>query len=453
MGYDTPAALYKMVPVEEALEKVLSEVRSTKASFQCGISQCVGHVLDQDVVAPAAIPDKALSIMDGFAVQAGDDTKEFAVVGENRAGNVDDDLVVSKGGCCYITTGSPLPRGSDAVVMIEDTKTSTAADGKRVMEVLGDAVKNMAVGHNVRQIGSDMALGEVVLGKGKLLESADIGILASLGFQSVAVVSKPLAAFMSTGDEVVDVGTGREASRKGRHQIYDANRPVLLSCAQPYCSEVMDLGITGDDQARLELSFQKAVDNNVDVLVTSGGVSMGDSDLIKPILEQKGKVHFGKVMMKPGKPLTFATVEGREKGRKLLVFGLPGNPVSSFVTFNLVVVPALRKLAGWTNPRLRRMGVRTADKIAMDPKRPEYHRVTLSLPPLDPFSYGCKDEDNGNKCSEPLVLVAHSTGFQRSSRLLSLRSANGLVEVPQGSGHIPAGATVSCLLIKGGDFF
>ena len=154
--------------------------------------------------------------------------------------------------------------------------------------------------------------------------------------------------------------------------------------------------------------------------------------------------------MKPGKPLTFATVEvggaGGEGTRQMLVFGLPGNPVSSFVTFNLVVVPCLRKLAGWGRPELARIAVRTADDLAMDPRRPEYHRVALSPPAASPFSFSRGGEDGG----QDLALVAHSTGFQRSSRLVSLRGASGLVEVPQGKGSIPAGATVSCLLLPSG---
>lgn len=295
-------------------------------------------------------------------------------------------------------------------------------------------------GQHVRQVGSDMEKGEVIFDSGKLLEAVDVGMLASLGIRSVKVFKKPLAAFMSTGDEVVDIQSSKE---KGKHQIFDANRPILCAAAQPYCERVIDLGIAGDTQERLESLFQKAMADKVDVLVTSGGVSMGDSDLIKPILESKGKVHFGKVKMKPGKPLTFATIE--EGDHKLLVFALPGNPVSSFVTFNLIVIPALRKLSGWTSPHSTRLQVRTGGPIEMDPKRPEYHRAALSWSKPGQFSVL---ENPSPSDSENAVLIAHSTGNQRSSRLLSLRNAQALLEIPQGSGIVPAGTLLSAILIS-----
>lgn len=212
-----------------------------------------------------------------------------------------------------------------------------------------------------------------------------------------------------------------------------------------YCGEVLDLGIAGDTQEGLESLFKQAMEAKVDVLVTSGGVSMGDSDLIKPILEKEGHVHFGKVKMKPGKPLTFATLEQQQ--HKMMVFGLPGNPVSSFVTFHLVVIPALRKLAGWGKPNLTRIFVRAAEDFVMDHKRPEYHRVTLRWDEPQPFGV----IDGGLGCLTPstssLLPMATSTGNQISSRLTSLRGAHALMEVPQGQGIIRKGSVLSALLL------
>eukprot|EP00878_Enallax_costatus_P031872 GHUV01034930.1.p1 GENE.GHUV01034930.1~~GHUV01034930.1.p1 ORF type:complete len:185 (+),score=66.12 GHUV01034930.1:387-941(+) len=164
---------------------------------------------------------------------------------------------------------------------------------------------------------------------------------------------------------------------------------------------------------------------------------MGDRDLLKPLLERKGQVHFGRVCMKPGKPLTFATLDLQD-GRKLLVFGLPGNPVSSFVCFNLVVVPALRKMSGWPQPQLRRIQVITTSALKLDPERPEYHRVVLQ--------YGRLPESCA-AASGQLGWYATSTGNQISSRLLSARSANALLELPKAEGVVEAGSTVSALLI------
>jgi len=350
--------------------------------------------------------------------------------------------------------------------MIEDTEKvadndeeeGAAGEAPRRKRVRMDPtmVASLRPWHNVREVGSDMAAGEPVLRRGKLLQPSDVGTLASLGIGTITVFPKPRAAFMSTGDEVVDVAprdnaanSSSEEGGKGAHQIWDANRPILLAGARPYCSEVVDLGIAGDTQARLERLFRQATERRCQVLVTSGGVSMGDSDLIKPILESKGTVHFGKVKMKPGKPLTFATLVA-EDGHKMMVFGLPGNPVSSFVTFNLVVLPVLRTLAGWADPHPTRIAVKTAEAIAMDAKRPEYHRATLSWGSRKAFQVDSPSSagEDKDEAKEGLVLVAHSTGNQRSSRLLSLRDAHCLLEVPQGKGEIPAGSLVSALLIN-----
>jgi len=166
--------------------------------------------------------------------------------------------------------------------------------------------------------------------------------------------------------------------------------------------------------------------HKTDVLITTGGVSMGDLDLIQPILLKLGKVHFGRVLMKPGKPLTFATVE--VDGRTKLVFGLPGNPVSTIVTFFLVCLPSLRKLAGFSNPYLPEVQAKTTEPLELDPERPEYHRCVL------------KWKDGG--------FVAESTGKQTSSRLLSMRSANGLLKLPQSSGSLPSGTTVTAICLN-----
>jgi gephyrin len=194
--------------------------------------------------------------------------------------------------------------------------------------------------------------------------------------------------------------------------------------------EPVDLGIARDDQVDLDRRIHAGL-VTADILVTSGGVSMGELDYVKSILEAAGTVQFGRLRMKPGKPLTFATVE--VDGRRRLIFGLPGNPVSSLVTFYLLGVPALRKLAGWPDPHLRRIQVYLGQPLPLDNYRPEYHRAILEWDAR-------ADGGRGG-------LVAQSTGNQASSRLLSMRSANALLELPQGEGILPAGAAVSALLI------
>jgi gephyrin len=277
----------------------------------------------------------------------------------------------------------------------------------------------------VRPIGYDVAVGQEVLPAGARLGPAEVGLLATVGVAQVAVYPAPRVAILSSGDELVEAG-----APLGPGQIHDSNRPTLAAAVAALGGVVVDLGIAGDAQASLAAAVARGLEE-ADILLTSGGVSMGNLDLIKPLLDSIGVVHFGRLRMKPGKPCTFATVA--RKGRRRLVFGLPGNPVSSLVTFYLLGAPALRKLAGWENPRLTRVQVCLGEPLRLDPYRPEYHRATVRWE-------ASLHEGRG-------ALLADSTGNQASSRLLSMRSANALLELPQREGVLPAGAIVTALLI------
>jgi gephyrin len=317
----------------------------------------------------------------------------------------------------YITTGAPLPPGSDAVVMVEETQELPARDGVPYVRI----GKRVQPGADVRPIGYDLAAGEVVLPAGSRLGPAELGLLATAGQTQIAVVRRPRVAVISTGDELMDAALPLEPGK-----IRDSNRPTLLAAVATAGGEPLDGGVAADDQAQLTARLWAAL-AEADILLTSGGVSMGNLDYVKPLLERAGMVHFGRLRMKPGKPLTFATVEVAERRR--LVFGLPGNPVSSLVTFYLLAVPAIRKLGGWSDPTLRRVQVRLAQPLPLDAYRPEYHRAIVAW-----------DDEVGG-------LAARSTGNQASSRLLSMRSANALLKLPQGEGVLPAGAAVDALLI------
>ena len=262
----------------------------------------------------------------------------------------------------YITTGAPLPLGADAVVESEQTEAGAAGAGSVRVK------RRSAPGQDVRAIGSDAAAGEVLLRRGDVLGDAELGALAMGGFPGALVWPRPTVAVASTGSELREP-RGEEAGAAGGAplrpgEVYDANRQVLLSAAaDPLCggAEAIDYGAWRDEAGPLEALLRRALaDEGVDVLVTSGGVSMGDRDLMKPLLARLGRVHFGRLLMKPGKPTTFATVEreratGAAAARPLLVFALPGNPCSAFVTFHLLVAPALRKLGGWLCPEPRRV--------------------------------------------------------------------------------------------------
>eukprot|EP00898_Chlorokybus_atmophyticus_P001754 jgi/Chlat1/257/Chrsp1S03145 len=419
------SSAYPLMSVAQATEAVLSAI-STLQPKRVPLSEALGSVLAEDVYAPEPLPPFPASIKDGYAVVSSDGPGEYPVIAEMRAG-VAPGVSVKPGEVAYITTGGPMPPGADAVLMVERTVDVPAASGNSAHHVrrvkILDAVKP---GQDVRPVGSDIAQGETVLQAGERLMPSEIGILATVGASVVSVVPQPLVAVLSTGDELVETASS-----------------------------------LGPGQA-LEGKLQQALAAGANILLTTGGVSMGDRDLVKPLLERRGNVHFGRVLMKPGKPLTFASVSGESS--PLYAFGLPGNPVSAAVTFSLVVLPAVRKLAGWRNPQLRRQAghhhiassqcvlhivciadyahacgvgaknrvrVRLANDIALDHERPEYHRATLQWETVDGYD----------------GLVAYSTGRQISSRLLSMRNATALLELPRASGILKSGTMVSALLI------
>jgi gephyrin len=404
-----------MVSVADALAMVLAQAAALE-TVAVPLAAAQGYILAEAVCGRDPLPPFAASMKDGYAVQAADGPGDYPIVGAATAGRAPD-FAVTAGTVAYITTGAPLPPGSDAVVMVEETQELPARDGVPYVRI-GQGV---APGADVRPIGFDLAAGEVALPAGSRLGAVEIGLLATIGQTAVPVVRKPRVAVLSTGDELVDAG-----QPLGPGQIRDSNRPTLLAAVLAAGGEPVDCGAAPDDPDQLQARIAQAL-AAADIVLTSGGVSMGNLDYVKPLLERAGTVHLGRLRMKPGKPLTFATVP--VDGRTRLVFGLPGNPVSSLVTFCLLAVPAIRKLGGWSDPTLRRIKVALAQPLPLDAYRPEYHRATARW---DAAANG---------------FVASSTGNQASSRLLSMRSANVLLELPQGEGVLPAGALVDALLI------
>lgn len=363
------------------------------------------RVLAVDTFAPESIPDVPKSAMDGYALRSADGSAPRRVLAEITAG--DDQVVeVRAGTAVRIMTGAPLPPGADAMIQVELTEER---DG---ILSIAHAVNS---GNNVHTVGQDIALGALVLPAGTILGPAEIGLLATLGLTRVAVYRRPRVAILATGDEVVEPDA---AVRAG--MVRDSNRYALLAAVRAAGGEPISLGIARDDEAVQRAALVRGL-SKADVLITSGGVSMGSRDLIKPLIAELGHVHFGRVAFKPGKPTLFATAQDR------LVFGLPGYPVSSLVSFEVFVRPVLRMLQGDPQPYRPVVRVALTNSIRPSLDRPEYQRATVRF-----------DQDR---------LVATTTGGQGSSRLLSLRGANALLLVPPGEQVYAAGSVLEALLI------
>ena len=445
---------YPMLSVSAAVAKILSVTPSPTATVEPLIPKLTGSTLAADIHAAEAVPAYPASIVDGYAVMLSEERSikgTFPVASISHAAATANPPPLEAGTIARITTGAPLPPNANAVVMVEDTVVaSTTSDGSEEASVtiLTDQITK---GENIREPGSDIALNSLILNHGQRIGSVggEIGLLAASGARNVAIYRKPRVGILSTGDEVTDILTSNNRPLTGG-QIRDSNRPSLLSLLASWnlCASVIDLGIArdtppGELERHIRAGFRT---HNIDVLITTGGVSMGELDLLKPTLERSmgGTVHFGRVAMKPGKPTTFASVpfkpssssssdsESNAQTERIekLVFGLPGNPASALVTAHLFVLPCLQKLAGVPVEEcgMERVMVRVSERVRCDAARVEYHRVVVS-------------------CGRDGVLVARSTGMQRSSRVGSLSSANALLVLPQKEGVLEAGELCEALMM------
>ncbi|TGZ82441.1 molybdenum cofactor synthesis domain-containing protein [Ascodesmis nigricans] len=427
---------YPMIPVGEAHNLISQHTPVLSVQQKDVNADLIGYVLAEDITAPEAVPAFRASIVDGYAVIHTDGPGVYPVVAVSHAapGAVPQ---LKPGQIARITTGAPLPPGATAVIMVEETAIKTmTADDKEEKEVEIFAT-GIAENDNVREAGSDVEAGTVILKAGTAITSSggEIGLLASVGVSSVRVFRKPVVGVLSTGDELVDHNNPRSLEHG---EIRDSNRPTLLSAIQAQGFTAVDLGIAADKSENLSSDLTR--DANCDVIITTGGVSMGELDLLKPTIEQslKGTIHFGRVAMKPGKPTTFATfpsTNAKQGDLDKLIFALPGNPASALVTFYLFVLPSLRKSAGYVEYHLPRVRVVAGNDLRIDP-RPEYHRVFVKM------------QNDGR-------LAAFSTGGQRSSRIGSAAQANGVACLPAKSevgekrekfGYIPKGETVTAVL-------
>ena len=398
--------LDRMLQPDEARSIVISHAHPI-GSEVVPLTEAGSRILTKPLIASESLPAFRASTMDGFAVVHNDDTPAKRILEGGLAGEVRDHRV-ERSVAARIMTGAPVPDGADAVVPVENT----VVDGGTV-RITQSRVRS---GDNIRPIGSDMEAGDEILPAGIGLKAPDLGLLASLGHATVEVGRKPRVAVFSTGDEIV-----APDAVPGPGQIRDANRFTLAFAAQQAGASVVINSHIPDEEAALRDAFSQALDV-ADVIVTSGGVSMGDRDLVKALLGEIAEVHFRRVFMKPGKPLNFATAGDK------LIFGLPGNPVSCLVSFHVFARPALAVLQGAAAeetapvPVIIQSDVQPSDRI-------EFQRARISVLP------------DGR-------LTASTTGPQQSSRLQSFVGANGYLIVPPTDAVVPAGSILSATLFS-----
>jgi molybdenum cofactor synthesis domain-containing protein len=401
-----PESPYPMISVEAALAIIEREIHSLPA-LALPFNEALGLVLAEDVVAGEPMPPFPAASVDGFAVIAADGSGPRRIVGDQMAGYIAG-VRVEPGTAARVTTGAPIPPGADTMVMIEQTE-----EWEGRVNLLTDHLER---GINIRPIGQDIEIGQLVLPRGTVIGPAELGLLGTVGKAMVTVYRRPRVAVMSTGDEIVEP---HETPQPG--QIRDANRFTLMGAVRQAGAEPLDLGIVKDKTHNLQATIERGL-AEADALLTSGGVSMGQLDLVKPYLASRGTVHFGRVNTKPGKPVTFATVEGKP------CFAMPGFPVSALVSFEIFVRPALLKMAGHSRiyrPREKAILTHTFKHTAA---RTEFQRVVLA-----------RQADGG--------LLASTTGFQGSGRLLSMVGANGLVVLPYGQDDFEAGTMVEAVIL------
>lgn len=401
-----------MISVEEALERILNKIQPLPTT-QVPLAEALGLVLAADVIAQDDMPPFANSAMDGFALRSQDSQPlsgqppRLRVTGAVAAGYVADHAVEA-GTALRIMTGAPVPPGADAVIQIELTNY----DGPTSSWV--EVLQPVAPGNNVRPAGEDMRKGQIVLRQGTEIGPWEIGVLATLGLALVPVTRRPQVAILGTGDEVIDVDRPLAPGK-----IRNSNSYLLEAAVQRAGARPMRLGVARDTVESLREKFNQALGS--DLLITSGGVSVGDFDLVKDIMAEQGEINFWRINMRPGKPVAFGYI-----GQTPLL-GLPGNPVSAAVTFELFGRPVLRKLLGHTRLLRPQVEVVVEDGVSERAMRRHYVRAHVTW--------------------QAGHFVARTTGNQGSNIMTSLVNANALLIVPEGGVEIKAGATAQALML------
>jgi molybdopterin molybdotransferase len=415
-----------MISVEEALDKVLNYVEVLEPERK-PILDCLGQVLAEDVYSTIDIPPLDNSAMDGFAVRAEDtrgvsesSPRHLAVVGEVAAGSMPT-KEVGPGTAIRIMTGAPLPEGADAVIKFEDTDEVNRKSSRKDLSQIG-ILCQAKKGLNIRRRGEDIARGNLVLQEGTVLRPQEIGVLASLGLSTALVIRRPIAAILATGDELIGVDQPLAPGK-----IHDSNTYTIAAEVSRYGGIPRILGIGRDSVESLTEKIDAGLD--ADMLITSGGVSKGDYDIVKEVLAEHGEIGFWTVCMKPGKPIAFGVIKkakGRKK-RKVPHLGLPGNPVSSMITFEQFARPAILKMMGRKILAKPSVWAVTETDIANSDGRRVFARVMVTR--------------RGGQYHASIA------GPQGSGILTSMTRANGLAVIPESSKGVQAGDMVEVQML------
>ncbi|KAJ2746717.1 hypothetical protein GGI20_001138 [Coemansia sp. BCRC 34301] len=441
---------YPMIPVDEALRLVLSHIPELPAVELPLRGLREGQIIAADVIAREDVPGYPAAVMDGYAVIAADGPGTYTVRGSTTAGDaVAANEPLRPGEVVRVATGAPIPLGADAVVMVEDTQLVESLEARGGEESVIRVLESGRVvpGQHIRAVGHDLRKGSVVVAAGSAITAVggEIGALAVSGHSKIPVYAMPRIAVLSTGDEVVDTLSDNAGRALEYGAIRDCNRPALLAALASLGCPTVDLGIVKDEPDTLAKTMAQAL-TTCQGIITTGGVSMGERDWLKPVVEQRlqGQIIFGRVAMKPSKPTTFATVPSSAiKGgtKSTFVFALPGNPVSALVAFHMFAAPAIRKLAGYLRSGSRDesalrpslVAVYEGQDICLDRVRPEYVRASLAWNRI---------------ASKWSVRVVDQK--QQSSRVASMLHANALVSLPRGTTQKPtvlAGEQVTAIII------
>ncbi len=408
-----------LLSVDQARERILSHFQPVTTE-RLPLAGCSQRVLAQDIIATSDLPPFNNSSMDGFAVRAADVAdaasdrpRSLRVVADIPAGS-HPTITLASGDAARIMTGAPVPEGADAVVPVEETNFDNRDAGTPAPEEV-QIFRSAKSGSNIRPRGMDLRAGEVVLNQGRTLKPQDLGLLAMLGFAHVLVYRKPRIALFSSGDELLPVDAPLEEGK-----IRDSNSYTLAALMEEAGVEVLRLGVAKDNPDSVKELLEQAVALHVDLILSSAGVSVGAFDFVKQVIEANGKMDFWRVNMRPGKPLAFGEY------KSIPFIGLPGNPVSSFVGFEVFVRPTLQRLCGASSENRQTVRVRCQEQIDSD-GRESYLRAQIR-------------EENG-------YFAASLTGHQGSGNLHSLVQANALLIIPAGVKCVPAGQEVDAWFI------